>query len=295
MADTETAPKYHAVLTDSGAELEARAIAEKKRIVLTHIVFGDANLNVVSKPSPSVKKLVHEVYRCPIDSMTRDENDPKIALLHGTIPANIGGFWINEIGVVGYLGEETDKEVLYGYGNHARYYKVLPQEGQSLIHTVIIPIVQCTNAEIILNINDTGYCTERQYASLAGFVKWFAEGCYEKTAVWTLTADIANNGYLALPNELGYIPNVDVVDLYYDGVACYPGYNYNVVSADTSGYARKFKLLFAAEKGSEFQLHIRHSGGIGNPPAEMPFVIGEVGESTNFVHVFDTALLEGRD
>ena len=106
----EDAPKYDAVLTDSGAALEARALAEGKGIVLTHIAVGDANQETVT-PDPAVTQLVHEVHRRPIDARSRDENDPKVTLLHATIPADVGGFWINELGVVGHL-EGEEEEVL---------------------------------------------------------------------------------------------------------------------------------------------------------------------------------------
>lgn len=157
---SEEAPKYYAVLTDAGAELEARALQEGKAVVLTHIAVGDANLQVVT-PDPSVTALVHEVYRLAIDSRTRDGNDKNVTLLHGTIPADVGGWWINELGVVGHLDGE-EEEVLYAYANHARYYKVLPQDGQSLVHTITVPVVQCTDAEITINILDEGYATAEQ-------------------------------------------------------------------------------------------------------------------------------------
>ena len=157
---SEEAPKYFAVLTDVGAELEARALQEGKGIVLTHIAVGDANLQPVI-PEPSVTELVHEVYRCAIDSRSRDEADKKVMLLHATIPADVGGWWIYELGVMAHL-EGEEEEVLYAYANHARYYKVLPQEGQSLVHTLTVPIVQCTDANIIINILDEGYATIEQ-------------------------------------------------------------------------------------------------------------------------------------
>lgn len=172
---SEEAPKYYAVLTDAGAELEARALQEGKGIVLTHIAVGDANLQAVT-PDPSVTGLAHEVYRCAIDSRTRDEADKKVMLLHATIPADVGGWWINELGVVGHLDGE-DEEVLYAYANHARYYKVLPQDGQSLVHTVTVPIVQCTDAQITINILDEGYATAEQLRAHGVWTqKYFAGG-----------------------------------------------------------------------------------------------------------------------
>jgi|GEM_PF-2245800 len=161
---SEETPKYYAVLTDAGAELEARALAEGKAVVLSHIAVGDANMQAVT-PDPSVTALVHEQYRMPIDTKTRDEHDRNVTLLHATIPAHIGGWWIYEQGVIGHL-EGDDEDVLYAYANHARYYKVLPTDGQSLTHTVTVPIIQCTDAQVTINIMDEGYATAEQFRVL---------------------------------------------------------------------------------------------------------------------------------
>ena len=160
-------PEYFCVLTNAGAALEARALAEGKGIVLTHFAIGDANgLAVV--PSPTATALVHEVHRQAISARSQDENDPRIMLLHATIPADVGGWWINELGVVGHLeGEDNpEDEVLYAYANHARYYKMLPQEGQSITHEITVPVIQSTAAEVTIDVVDGGYATRRQVAAL---------------------------------------------------------------------------------------------------------------------------------
>lgn len=167
MADE--APKYYAVLTDAGAALDARALAEGKGIVLTHIAVGDANLETVT-PDPAVTRLVHEVHRRPIDARSRDEDDPKVTLLHATIPADVGGFWINELGVIGHL-EGDEEEILYAYANHGRYYKMLPQDGQTITHELTIPIVQSTDARIVIEVADDGYATRQELLQLSGVVE----------------------------------------------------------------------------------------------------------------------------
>lgn len=151
------ASQYYAVLTEAGAALEARALATGKGVILTHIAIGDANLSAVT-PDPAVTRLVHEVHRRPIDSRSRDKTDPKITLLHATIPADVGGWWIYELGVIGHLEGES-AEVLYAYANHGRYYKVLPQDGQTITHELTIPIIQSTDADLTIELPDAGYVT----------------------------------------------------------------------------------------------------------------------------------------
>lgn len=178
----EEPPKYYAVLTEAGAALEARALAEGRGVVLTHIVIGDAHLQDVT-PDPAVTHLVHEVHRRPIDARSPDENDPKITLLHAVIPADEGGWWIRELGVVGRLEdgrphggnaagrheeESGESEILYAYANHAPYYKMLPQDGQTVTHEITVPVIQSTDARMTIQVADEGYATRRELLALTG-------------------------------------------------------------------------------------------------------------------------------
>lgn len=160
----ETPPRYRAILTDAGAELEARALAESKGIVLTHIAVGDANNEYIA-PSSDATKLVHEVWRNIIERKTVSPDDPNITLLHTMIPAKAGGFWIREVGVFGHLDSGKDKEadILYVYANHAPYYKMLPVDGQAVTHELTIPVIQSSNAEISIEVADKGYITRGEF------------------------------------------------------------------------------------------------------------------------------------
>lgn len=248
----EDAPKYYAVLTDSGAALEARALAEGKGIVLTHIAVGDANLETVT-PDPAVTQLVHEVHRRPIDARSRDENDPKVTLLHATIPADVGGFWINELGVVGHL-EGEEEEVLYAYANHGRYYKMLPQDGQTITHELTIPVVQSTDARIVIEVADDGYATRQEILQLSGIVEDLRRN---QEAVWTLDAPVEDGGTLTLPDGLKYLPGKHLLDVFWDGVGCYLGQQYEEISPSEGAESDAIRLLFAAPAGSELRVLVR--------------------------------------
>lgn len=163
-------PKYYAVLTEAGARLEARALAEGRGVLLTHIVVGDANLQDIV-PQADVTELVHEVCRRPIEFRTVDANDSNVTLLHAVIPASMGGFWVRELGVVGRLengGESNgdNPEVLYAYANHAPYYKMLPQDGQTVTHEITVPILQSTDARLVIEVSEDGYATKKELEAL---------------------------------------------------------------------------------------------------------------------------------
>ena len=233
-------PDYYAVLTDAGAALEARALALGKAVVLTKIAVGDANLKEVT-PKPNVTRLVHEVHRRPIDSRDRDSNDPKIALLHCTIPADVGGWWIYEMGVIGHLEGETE-EVLYAYANHGKYYKVLPQDGQLITHDITIPIIQSTNAILNVELSDEGYVTRGDYLN-------------PKRAVWNLSANIAANGTLTFPSGTDYRVGHSRLELYWLGLKLAKNKGYQEVGAAGSS-SSSVRLLFDASAGDEFQAEI---------------------------------------
>ena len=251
----EEAPKYYAVLTDAGAALEARALAEGKGIVLTHIAVGDANLETVT-PDPAVTQLVHEVHRRPIDARSRDEQDPKVTLLHATIPADVGGFWINELGVVGHL-EGEEEEVLYAYANHGRYYKMLPQDGQTITHELTIPVVQSTDARIVIEVADDGYASRLELLQLSGIVEDLRRN---REAVWTLDAPVEEGGTLTLPEGLTYAPGGHLLDVFWEGVACGAGKQYEQyeeISSAEGLESSAIRLLFAAPAGSEMRVLVR--------------------------------------
>ena len=248
----EEAPKYYAVLTDVGAALEARALAEGKGIVLTHIAVGDADLETVT-PDPAVTRLVHEVHRRPIDARSRDENDPKVTLLHATIPADVGGFWINELGVVGHL-EGDEEEVLYAYANHGRYYKMLPQDGQTITHELTIPVVQSTDARIVIEVADDGYATRLELLQLSGIVEDLRRN---REAVWTLDAPVEEGGTLSLPEGLTYAPGGHLLDVFWEGVACHAGKQYEEISSAEELESSAIRMLFAVPAGSEMRVLVR--------------------------------------
>lgn len=245
------ASQYYAVLTDAGAALEARALATGKGVILTHIAIGDANLAEVT-PNPTVTKLVHEVHRRPIDSRSRDKNDPKITLLHATIPADVGGWWIYELGVIGHLEGES-AEVLYAYANHGRYYKVLPQDGQTITHELTIPIIQSTDADLTIELPDAGYVTRGDFLGLEAKVESLH---VISRAAWTLSAAVAANGNLTLPSGVTYVVGSKSFRLYWLGLLLAPSKQYNEVGSNGTT-SNSIQLLFDADKGDEFQIIVK--------------------------------------
>lgn len=161
----EDVPKYYAVLTEAGAALEARALAEGRGVLLTTIAVGNANRKYV-EPTGAETELVNEVWRKAIDSKSQSPEDPAITLLHAVIPATEGGFWIRELGVLARL-EGEEEEILYAYASHAPYYKMLPQEGQTVTHEIIVPVTTSSDANVTIVVSEQGYATRCELEELA--------------------------------------------------------------------------------------------------------------------------------
>lgn len=161
-------PKFYVILTAAGAELEARAVAAGKGIELFQIAVGDANQEYM-EPQADVTALINEQYRCAIETREQSPDDPAVTLLWGRIPPEDGGFWIREIGVYGRLDGEEDgeeEEVLFAYGNHAPYFKMKPQEGQSVSHEICIPVIQSSSCPLTVVVRDDGYATKAEVEEL---------------------------------------------------------------------------------------------------------------------------------
>lgn len=245
-------PQYYCLLTDAGAALEAQALAEGKPVRLTHIAVGDGN-GAVPTPDVSTTALVHEVHRRAIDARTQSDDDPNIAILHATIPAEEGGWWIRELGVYAEPLDEGGEPVLYAYGNHAPYYKMLPQAGQMTSHELQVPVITSSAANIEIVIPDTGYASATQFRLLAGIVESLRD---RRQASWTLEEAVEEGGDLILPEGITYLPGRRAIEvLSWDGMVCHSGRQYRE-KGDADAPSDRVVLLFSAPAGSEFSIHI---------------------------------------
>ena len=260
-------PHYYCLLTDAGAALEAQALAECKPIRLTHIAVGDGN-GIVPTPDVSATALVHEVHRRAIDARTQSEDDPNIAILHATIPAEEGGWWIRELGVYAESLDEGGEPVLYAYGNHAPYYKMLPASGQMTSHELQVPVITSNAANIEIVIPDTGYASATQFRLLSALVESLRD---RRQASWTLESTVEDGGDLILPEGITYLPGRGAINIIsWDGVVCHINRHFLEVG-EKDIPSDRVQLLFSAPKNSEFYIDIAgHSGapalvGDGSP------------------------------
>lgn len=246
-------PDFFCLLTEAGSRLEAAAKAAGKPVVLSHISVGDGGGEGVT-PDVSVEALVQEVYRRPIDTLSQDETDINICWAHIVIPASEGGWWIREFGVWAQPLDDGEP-VLYAYGNHAPYYKLKSSVGQATTHELSVPIILSGTADVRILVADAGYASRQEVQQLSRIVEALR---HPQEAFWTLKSPVEEGGTLDLPEELAYLPGEHLIDLFWNGLICAPGQQYEELPApENASVSASLRLLFAAPAGSEFRIVIR--------------------------------------
>lgn len=157
-------PEYRCILTDAGIKLDAQARATGTQVSLTHVAVGDGN-GSVPQPSETATKLVHEVCRRPVERLYVDSVNPCQFWIEATIPADMGGWWIREVGI---FATTSKGMVLFAVGNHAPYHKSLASSGLATEHTVRIPVLVSSDAVIEIKVDSSVYATKADLDEMRG-------------------------------------------------------------------------------------------------------------------------------
>lgn len=148
--------KYYAIVTNLGAAKIANAAALGTKLNITQMAVGDGS-GTLPTPNASQTKLVNEVRRAAINSLSVDEVNASQIIAEQIIPETEGGFWIREMGLFDADG------TLIAVCNTPETYKPALQEGSGRTQTVrMILIVNSTNA-ITLKIDPSVVLATRKY------------------------------------------------------------------------------------------------------------------------------------
>lgn len=136
---------YYSVFTKQGLALLTEAIQNGTKLGITSMAFGDGN-GALPVPNDSFTKLVHEVYRTPLNSLAPDPNNANWLRAEAVIASAIGGFNIRELGL--YAGD-----VLVAYSNYPATYKPNPSDGTARIMTfrMILQIDNTSNFDLVID------------------------------------------------------------------------------------------------------------------------------------------------
>lgn len=140
--------KYKAILTTAGAAKIAAASAGGKPLKIDRMAVGDGN-GKLPTPNPAQTKLVNERHRAALNSLTIDKAAPDRLIAELVIPANVGGFWLREMGL--YDADGT----LIAVSNMAESYKPKLEEGSGRTQTLrMVVIVSHTEAITLIVSGD---------------------------------------------------------------------------------------------------------------------------------------------
>lgn len=140
--------QYSAVFTTYGTQQLAKAIANNKPLTATHFAVGDGNGNAVTV-SASQERLVNEKYRATISAVSLDPRNNKQVIFELTIPEDIGGFYIREMGVF----DANNK--LVAYANCPESFKPTLASGSGKVQVMRMILLVASSNAITITVDDS--------------------------------------------------------------------------------------------------------------------------------------------
>lgn len=148
--------QFFAILTNVGAAKQANADALGIPWKIAQMAVGDAN-GADPVPDASQKKLINERRRAPLNQLKVDPSNSAIIIAEQVIPAEVGGFWIREIGLYDADGD------LVAVANCAPSFKPLMTQGSGRTQVVRINLLVSNTSNVELRIDPTVVLATRSY------------------------------------------------------------------------------------------------------------------------------------
>lgn len=137
---------YGTIITDAGAELIAAALLEGRKQPVVWAAAGDGN-GQRTAPGREQTTLVHELWRGEIASAELNPSTPNMIDIKFTLPDDVGGFTIRELGLF------SDSGVLIAVGNTPDTEKASISQGVSgrLTVTMHLLLADASVLEFVIN------------------------------------------------------------------------------------------------------------------------------------------------
>ena len=149
------ASQYFAILTDYGTRAIAHALSQGQPLQLTQFAVGDGNGQAVT-PTASATALVHQTHIAPVSAVSLDHRNNKQVIVELTIPENVGGFYIREMGVF------DAQNKLIAYANCPESFKPTESSGSGKVQ-VLRMILKVSNSQAVtLSIDNSVIFVTRQ-------------------------------------------------------------------------------------------------------------------------------------
>ena len=152
------ASQYFAILTDYGTRAIAHALSQGQPLQLTQFAVGDGNGQTVT-PTASATALVHQTHIAPVSAVSLDPRNNKQVIVELTIPENIGGFYIREMGVF------DSQNKLIAYANCPESFKPTESSGSGKVQVLRMILKVESSSAVTLSIdNSVIFVTYQQMA-----------------------------------------------------------------------------------------------------------------------------------
>ncbi|TGY50821.1 hypothetical protein D3M74_06385 [Rodentibacter pneumotropicus] len=149
------ASQYFAILTDYGTTAFANALSSKQPLQLTTFAVGDGNGQVVT-PTANRTALAREKHRAPVSAVSLDPRNNKQVVVELTIPENVGGFYIREMGVF------DNQNKLVAYANCPESFKPTESSGSGKVQVLRMILKVSSSDAVTLSIDHSVIFVTRQ-------------------------------------------------------------------------------------------------------------------------------------
>ena len=149
------ASQYFAILTDYGTRAIAHALSQGQPLQLTQFAVGDGNGKAVT-PMASATALVHQTHIAPVSAVSLDPRNNKQVIVELTIPENVGGFYIREMGVF------DSQNKLIAYANCPESFKPTESSGSGKVQVLRMILKVESSSAVTLSIDNSVIFVTRQ-------------------------------------------------------------------------------------------------------------------------------------
>lgn len=149
------ASQYFAILTDYGTRAIAHALSQGQPLQLTQFAVGDGNGQAVT-PTASATALVHQTHIAPVSAVSLDARNNKQVIVELTIPENVGGFYIREMGVF------DSENKLIAYANCPESFKPTESSGSGKVQVLRMILKVESSSAVTLSIDNSVIFVTRQ-------------------------------------------------------------------------------------------------------------------------------------
>ena len=149
------ASQYFAILTDYGTRAIAHALSQGQPLQLTQFAVGDGNGQAVT-PTARATALVHQTHIAPVSAVSLDPRNNKQVIVELTIPENVGGFYIREMGVF------DSQNKLIAHANCPESFKPTESSGSGKVQVLRMILKVESSSAVTLSIDNSVIFVTRQ-------------------------------------------------------------------------------------------------------------------------------------